>query len=436
MPKDAKANIEKPPNADTGFVIKNIIPEGFSGVVSVDGLVTEFFEACQPLEKDDVVYVFVDARTGARFCECHILASKLLPLATVDVPIDPEQQEEYRANRDLVTSHQAFEAMKNDAVKRRSFSNLVLEYSTEYNEEYPLKVIGGQHRHEAIRLAAEPGIDEYHGVKVYFGLTPEQRYDVQLISNTVIGVSTDLYDRMQETVKGPELRDWCQTVGLLAPGEDFADRRQRGKMVNVRLVRSFILSYYEGKKIDPERFSAVETTPDLSKSGDTDRDWETLRHEGKLWHDAKLEAAGREFARLIDAQRRAFPESGNADFAEKATNYAVVSGWAFVAGLLHNNELRLKRHFGLADKKGGHDPLNAAALISKGKHPSDGENYRGMGFRTDPKERARFVELFFLQAEKGNGISPAAVSLAVVQQIQKKNFLAVQEARRKYDSVN
>ena len=75
--------------------------------------------------------------------------------------------------------------MKNDAVKRRSFSNLVLEYSTEYNEEYPLKVIGGQHRHEAIRLAAEPGIDEYHGVKVYFGLTPEQRYDVQLISNTV-----------------------------------------------------------------------------------------------------------------------------------------------------------------------------------------------------------------------------------------------------------
>jgi hypothetical protein len=114
----------------------------------------------------------------------------------------------------------------------------------------------------------------------------------------------------------------------------------------------------------------------------------------------------------------------------------VVSGWAFVAGLLHNNELRLKRHFGLADKKGGHDPLNASALISKGKHPSDGENYRGMGFRTDPKERARFVELFFLQAEKGNGISPAAVSLAVVQQIQKKNFLAVQEARRKYDSVN
>ena len=82
---------------------------------------------------------------------------------------------------------------------------------------------------------------------------------------------------------------------------------------------------------------------------------------------------------------------------------------ALLAGLLHNNELRLKRHFGLADKRGGHDPLNAAALISKGKHPSDGENYRGMGFRTDPKERARFVELFFLQAEKGNGISPVTL---------------------------
>lgn len=65
MPKDAKAKADR----KAGLVIKNIIPEGFTDAVTVDGLVTEFFEACEPLEKDDLVYVFVDARTGARFCE-------------------------------------------------------------------------------------------------------------------------------------------------------------------------------------------------------------------------------------------------------------------------------------------------------------------------------------------------------------------------------
>ena len=105
MPKEAKVEAEKEPNDEVGFVIKNIIPEGFTGAVTVDRLVTEFFNACEPLEKDDVVYVFVDARTGARFCECHILASKLVPLATVDVPLDPDEQPEYRADQEADDQH-------------------------------------------------------------------------------------------------------------------------------------------------------------------------------------------------------------------------------------------------------------------------------------------------------------------------------------------
>lgn len=335
----------------TELTINNLIPDGFEeSVPDVDALVAEFVADCDPLEKNDVFTIFVDARTGARFCECHIRASALIPLATIDVPLDPEEQEEYRANRELVTSHQAFEDMKDDAVARRSFSNLVLEYTTDYDEEHPLKVIGGQHRYEAIRLALETDVDEYHGVKVYFGLNREQRYDVQLISNTVIAVSTDLYDRLQETNRGPELRNWCQEVGLLAPEEDFTDKRQRGKLINVRLVRSFILNYYAGKKIDPQRFSEIETTPELAKTNDGE--WDKLRREGTLWQDDKLKAAGREFARLIETQRSAFPEKGDVDFAEKATNYAVVASWAYVAGLLHDNDIRLRRHFGLPDHKG------------------------------------------------------------------------------------
>ena len=210
------------PNQNSKPNIKNIVPKGLQ-VQDVDSLVEAFLQEFEPLEANDVFHVFVDVRTNARYCECHIPANKLVSLSTTDVPLDPEEQPEYRANREIVTSHMAFERMKQDAKKRRSFSNLVTEFTNEYDSEHPLKIIGGQHRYLAIREALEEGIDEYHGVKVYFGLDSDQRLDVQLISNTVIAVSADLYDRMQETVRGPELRNWCQKVGLLAQGQDFSD---------------------------------------------------------------------------------------------------------------------------------------------------------------------------------------------------------------------
>ena len=40
---------------------------------------------------------------------------------------------EYRANREIVTSHIAFERMRQDAKQRRSFSNLVTEFTTEFD---------------------------------------------------------------------------------------------------------------------------------------------------------------------------------------------------------------------------------------------------------------------------------------------------------------
>ena len=46
----------------------------------------------------------------------------------------------------------------------------------------PIKVIGGQHRFEAIRFALENSADVLHGVKVYFALDMPRRLDVQLIS--------------------------------------------------------------------------------------------------------------------------------------------------------------------------------------------------------------------------------------------------------------
>jgi hypothetical protein len=119
------------------------------------------------------------------FIQSATRALKLLELSTTDVPLDPEDQPDYRANREIVADHAAFFAMKEDAKLRRSFSNIVAEFTTEFDETHPLKIIGGQHRFEAIKEAYAAGVNEVHGVKVYFGLSSEQRFDAQLISNTL-----------------------------------------------------------------------------------------------------------------------------------------------------------------------------------------------------------------------------------------------------------
>src|SRR5882672_3197992 len=142
---------------------------------------------------------------------------------TTDVPLDPEEQGEYKANRDIEEGSVAFQKMKDDAKQKRSFSNIVAEWRRDSDSDSPLKIIGGQHRFEAIRHAVESEVDVFHGVKVYFDLDMAQRLDVQLISNTNIDISGDLIDRLRETAKGSALRDWCQNVGLLENGQQFAE---------------------------------------------------------------------------------------------------------------------------------------------------------------------------------------------------------------------
>lgn len=356
-------------------------------------------------------------------------------LSTVDVPLDPEEQPDYRANREIVEDAVAYQAMKDDAALRRSFSNIVVEYTRDFQSDRPIKIIGGQHRFNAISDALDLGIDEFHGLKVYFALDPEQRLDVQLISNTNIAVSSDLFDRMQETLAGPQLRTWCQSVGLLEPAADFADRRQRGRQITVREARSFMVGYYRGQSINAKDFDKTETTPIICKSGVPDPDWQHIGKDHPSWaEDPNLRRAGSEYARLRIAQRDTFTSSGatesrNVDFAEKASNFAVLSAWAFVAGLLTQNPTRLSRHYALPEH-GKPDPLNAAAL-AKGRHKTDPENYRGLGYRTDAKERGRFVELFFLQAEKGTGIDKSLIDVAIKKYHAKRALLEVLEAESK-----
>jgi hypothetical protein len=209
-----------------------------------------FEDEFQPHERGALVLLH-DNITGAQYCECHIRASKLVALSTIDAPLDPLQPG-YKANRQLLTNEPAFIRMKEDALKKRTFSNIVAEYAP--GTDHPLKIIGGQHRIEAIRHAVENGIDELQGVKVYFGLDMKQRLDVQEVSNTNLDVSGAWLDRLKETYRGSSLRDWCQAVGLLKDGQDFSDKAGRGKF-SVHLARTFIANFYLGKNVDTETLS-------------------------------------------------------------------------------------------------------------------------------------------------------------------------------------
>jgi hypothetical protein len=399
-------------------------------VPETNNLLQEFALEFQPLEKITQLIELIDNRTGAHYCECHIKGSKLVELATIDVPLDPEDQPEYRANRGIVLNNSAFQTMKSDAKQRRSFSNIVAEYTKEFESERPLKIIGGQHRFDAIKDALEQeSVDEHHGVKVYLGLDTKQRLDVQLISNTNIDISGDLIDRLQETSQGPQLRNWCQSVGLLKKDQDFADSYERGGPISVRMARTFISNYFKGARIDPKKFDLTDTTPIVYPSGRNDPDWETLKTaHTEMWSDNSLLTAGKEFAALITAQRTAFNNSKlQPDFPEKALNVAIMAAWAYVAGMLQSNTVRLKRHFDLRNAS-VKDPLNATALAA-GRHKSDPENYRGLGYRTDPRERGRFVELFYLQAEQGKGITPSVIDIAIKQYHVKQAQLDVLSAK-------
>jgi hypothetical protein len=144
--------------------IKPIIPDDLKAKTTVpEELIQEFIGTFEPIERVDILHVLVDARTGALYSECHVYADKLVPLSTTDVPLDPEEQGDYRANREIVADHVAFTAMKEDAKERRSFSNIVTEYTTDFDASHPLKIIGGQHRFAAIKQAQAHGINEPHG---------------------------------------------------------------------------------------------------------------------------------------------------------------------------------------------------------------------------------------------------------------------------------
>src|ERR1700722_3510365 len=107
----------------------------------------EFRTQFEPLETS--IEVLTDKCAGAKYCECHIKAKKLIKLGTTHASLDTEHPN-YKANREVDLNHRAFLRMKQDATKGRTFSNIVAEYRKDSDLANPLKMPGGSDRFEAI----------------------------------------------------------------------------------------------------------------------------------------------------------------------------------------------------------------------------------------------------------------------------------------------
>lgn len=379
------------------------------------------------LEAGGRVYLFCDEKSGAFYVTCHLQGEILSQHCDTEAALDGGEEDEiYKLNRDVQENQPAYLAMEHDARKGRSFEDLVLEYDTSYRSRKPLKVYGGQHRLKAI-TATQPQKDTVlHGVRVYFGLSRDQKVEIATINNTVITVAHDLLDRMNEQSLGPELRDWCQRTGLLEQRTDFSDRRSpevltgSPEVLTVRLARTLVMNFHRGKQAKQiDEFHQ----PVLSKSGILDQDYGKIRQQIN-WEDADLLEMGKEFARLHKVQRESVSGRETDDYAEyarKALSLAVVASWAYAAGLFQKEPSYLKNLYALCNKLPvGEDPLNAKALSKACLKGTDPETYRGLGTRSSPGELGRMLEVFLVMAEKDKKITKDLANAAIKRYEAKK----------------
>ena len=388
---------------------------------SVLKVAEEFIDRFSPYERENGIPLLVlfDNKSQAFYVVCHLQGNVIASKSDIDATLDPNESEEYKLNREIYTDNYAYRKMTTDASQGRSFEDLVVEYDTSYRPQKPLKVFGGQHRIEAISQNLELSGDTVHGLRVYFSLSVDQRYDVATANNTSIAVSNDLLDRMHEESLGPELRDWCQSVGLLDTGQNFADRRSPEGIPTARIARTIIVNFYMGQK-------AEVAAPVVCSSGPMlDKDYGQLRIEID-WKDKALYTLGQQFTTLHKLQRERIGSrtaDKSIEFANKAMHPSVTAAWAFAAGAFQKNNKHLQAHYDLVKSVSApNDPLNAKAMLNAKLRGVDKETYRGLGSRISGDEMGRVLELFIIQATEATkpGITPKLAQAAIQSYEAKK----------------
>jgi hypothetical protein len=380
----------------------------------VEKAVIEFMKTVTSLEseKNMPIIIFQDGVKGSYYLKCSLLASDAAVLCDLNAKLDASNPESYRANRELLLSHTTYQKMEADSSNGREFNDIIVEYNTEYEPRIPLKVWGGQHRISAIQ---EKGQDKnrYHGFRIYFLLSKEQRTEVALISNTNISVSNDTFDRMvEETIFGNALRNLCREVGLLGEADDFPDVGSRSEKITVKRARSFVVNFYLSKKrgsqLKSDELDRNVYDPYLATTGaNIDFQYEKIMKENNILTDTSLLEAGKKFCELHSAQYKAITDEHSKTknkkaYRNKALVESVLSGWSYVAGLLQSHPMRLNNHYRLPKKTSKiPDPLNAEEM-SQFKHDSDPPTYRGLGTRSSAKDRQRIAQLFLAKSRDKN----------------------------------
>jgi hypothetical protein len=406
----------------------------------VEKTVREFLGKIDTLEKarNVPVYIFQDGVKKSYYIRCTVTGKTMGEVISLDARLNPESGETFRDNREILLTHNTFLRMKADADNEREFNDIIAEYITSYLPGKPLKVWGGQHRSRAIIDAyLQKKVSRYHGFRVYFCLSKEQRTELALISNTSMLVSNDLFDRqLEETYMGPYLRRWCTKVGLLKQGEDFPDVGSHAERITTQGARSFIVNYFKGKQtgeqvIDAELDRNV-YEPYLCQTGIfLDEEYRLLTEKmgSDLWTDKGLIEAARAFARLHKAQYDTIKKSkiNFKVFRMKAMVPSVLTAWSFVAGLLQAHPSRLKLHLTVPEPpKGIPDPLNAEEM-SQFRYYQDIETYRGLGTRAIMKDRQRMAQVFLARS-----IDPAATLDKKLLNQAVNQFTALKFFRRGY----
>jgi hypothetical protein len=345
--------------------------------------------------------LYFDQKSRAYYLICHLDGTTLAQHCDLEAALDADEDDElYKLNRDITEDQAAYKAMEADAFDGRSFEDMVLEYDISYHARKPLKVYGGQHRIRAIQKAVDTQAGVLHGIRVYFDLSREQKVEIATVNNTSIAVPNDLLDRMREQLMGSELRDWCQRVGLLEKGEDFADRKGPDAP-SVRIVRTLLVNFFRGLDAPDDGFHQ----PVVCKSGGVDEDYMTLRKRID-WCDQRLSQMGKEFTRLHKLQRQRVldrDKDSYAEYARKTFSLSVVAGWAYAAGLFQRNPQHLGTHYALPDSVSPpDDPLNAKALSQARLKGTDPDTYRGLGTRSSPRELGRMLEVFLVLTTKAS----------------------------------
>jgi hypothetical protein len=381
----------------------------------VEKNVKQFLDKTDTLEKSDdlPVYIFQDGVKKAYYIRCTVSGETMSNIVSLDARLNPESGDSFRGNREIMETHNTFRRMRADAENAREFNDIIAEYNTSYLPKKPLKIWGGQHRSRAIIDAyLEKKVSRYHGFRVYFCLSKEQRIELAMISNTSISVSNDLFDRqMEETYMGPHLRRWCVKAGLLQEEDDFPDVGSHAERITTQGARSFIANYIKGmrtgQQIPEMELDRNVYEPYLCQTGIfLDEEYQKIIEDigDRLWSDRKLIEAGRAFTNLHRAQYQAIKQSKTnfKVYRMKAMVPSVLTAWSFVAGLLQAHPARLKVHLTVpTPPKGALDPLNAAEM-NQFRYYQDIETYRGLGTRAIMKDRQRMAQVFLARSIDAN----------------------------------